>query len=1037
MARDTLGINAWLAGVIRALSRQSKQAASEQSAAKYEGVTPQARPLYSVNGNTLTGKFSYNTGQRKGSVVLGDSQEYIAAQAVQDEIIVSIEEVPDPEYYTDFFQISRPDGSSGFVRFRTPRRNASGLPIVDLVITSYPYTKGGRGSANTNTTELNKIASGAWMNTKLRDLIISEYTVYQEGNQLKTSSYVGGANVSPTNVPIEPYYCVDYIRSAIYLGAGSESLGARNGFNIVNEDIGANQGGFNGYSDINSWQYDFQANAIDNLFAEVEAKPVSVIPEYERVYRGGETYYSAYHVKRERGYHYVELRTSSNIHNYSTIEFSGFLEGQRLFTTVAATSTAPAVTPNGYSDGVGNGFWDRPYTYTTDCNSVQTNRNGWSFPRLALPNPTENIFIKANADVAIQGDSPIDYAVYFDRDGQNIFSPWFTTGLSVEQGPGSVAPFGSTTYPCYNGSFANHRFDGDGNFEGSVASADNFNCTVQIPDINNPLVLRDYHFHAPAYGTYSNLHIHQAQYTISGPHNKRGTCNQWHLTDKLHTESKFHIQVEAFRFLDYYKKYYRKIFTNYDSEGEQRVLVPSFFGLAHCEILHPAEHISPSGFQSAKHEDLDFSTLTYPDLVANGWIENYRPTSGIVGDRYITEDIKVPLISSWTTIETGYNLDVIAPPIIQVTSYFGDKKIETKVIAYEEDFTYFWPKVAVRLHGKEFWLGHPRNMQSRLYKNQANSASGFTLDAYGNSINVPGPFYTSTYPALWLNWSNPTFASRGGLNEWIYSAKETAAWFNPEEADEQLDVTTWVEWTTVERQIDFNTFEYYYIIRFWYGSLEAFEANPLPFSGYKEPTGQNDSALYDRNNQLFLLKKWDTRKQHLVNMYIDDPDLTYDDIVTIVAGENLNNQSAGTPITGNIGLQVQYNFWTDSILALGYEKSTKKTRPGNLVAGISPSNELRIIYNAPSAGVFGTVGSKILKFNYDVQALMSAGNAVISYADETVFPPQLKTKNLRYCLTAVQEQDIGLVSQLFQDEFAIRTAGGGVIKMNEKQFEDI
>ena len=90
MARDTLGINAWLAGVIRALSQQSKQVASRQSTAKYEGVTPQARPLYSINGKTLTGKFSFNTGQPKGRIVLGDSEEYISAQAVQDLSLIHI-----------------------------------------------------------------------------------------------------------------------------------------------------------------------------------------------------------------------------------------------------------------------------------------------------------------------------------------------------------------------------------------------------------------------------------------------------------------------------------------------------------------------------------------------------------------------------------------------------------------------------------------------------------------------------------------------------------------------------------------------------------------------------------------------------------------------------------------------------------------------------------------------------------------------------------------------------------------------------------
>jgi hypothetical protein len=1041
MARDILGTNAYLAAVLARLRDRIASLKDGQNKGKYLGITGTNKPRYSYDGKTLTGNFTFNTGQRKGSIVIGDTQEFVAAQAVQEELYQDVEEAIDPEFYTDFFLISRPDGSSGYVRTRIPRMDSEGeaidgLPIIDLVVISYPYTQGG----NAVPAALNTDVEASMMTKSYLEGYISGYVNipvrYQyrtpAGNQTINLDSVG-VSTSPNNNEI--HYCVDPKSTAVYLGAGATDPSGRNGYKAIRGSFGTSVG-FEAHLDVNSYQYNFQEGFYKNLFKSNENETLNMQPQAEKIVNGGDAFYSSYFVERETGKHEVELKFSQSIHSYNKMEFSGFLAGRRLLTTVAAQSTSPGnVTANGFSSGAGNGMWDIPVTYQTYCDGNSYTRNGWQLPDgFTIPQASENYIIGANANYNVQGFQGVEFQALYDRSATT--ANWNDTGIYFTSGQGNVNIYGAnTTFPgCYAGSFYNYQVGSFSCTNGTSGSSDqltlgqdNFQCSVTTSF--SGYTCTDNGHQTGAINGY-NAHLNIEDVSDGDYASQYNSCGQPVLTDRLHTDP-FIGQLGAFRFHAYDKNFYRNVFSS--REIENRELVPSYFGTAYCEIIHPVEYLSPLGFQSVVHPHTTSSytqvDFTMPQVTATGYIERYHPTTGIVGNEYIVTDHPAQMMSDYSTIETGYNLEVSLPPLILVNQYIADQKFETYAFAYEEGYQYFYPKVSVKLHGQELWLGGPLNSGFRKDYYQRVDASYAYVDAYGNSLNVNAPEPLSDYPLVWTGWSEPAPTGVwGSRDEIIYSVKETDPYYNLKDSDDETDVL-YCEWTTVNVIRDDNGDIEDYKVKFWYGTIETFLTDPMgSTTAYQELNGSVSDILYNRTVELFLLKTWEFKKPYLVNLYIDDVGLNYEDITAhMIEGlESLGNPSK---LLGNIGLRVTYSIWTDSIYSMGFENSPKKQRPGGLALGITAANKFVLAFNDPDGGIFGGNGSGFLRYEKPIDQYMGAHQTKMSEYD--IATGITSFLNTRYCLTGVQEKDRGWVSLLFNSESAITTAGGGVIHIKD------
>lgn len=1043
MSGDILNINSYLATVIDRIRERVANSRNEQKTGKYKGVDVNNKPLYEIDGKVLRGKFSFNSGQRTGSVVLGDTNEYLAAQAVLKKV-KKVPEKVDPKYFTDYFLVSRPDGSAGYIKVRTPRENTvketnDSVPIIEVVMISVPYNQGGITFKEPNPEVNDKIINGYYHGQWIQRYdSVPVSRLYQENNTLKGTVSLGSEGITTDRSPWTTLYAIHSSNGAAYIGGGfTGSNLERNGYAAIKDDIGTSKG-FSSHHDVNIVTYDHYGQ-YQSMFNQKQHDKIYLIPAIDKLVTGGKHWYIAENLRKDRGYHYLELKLNQSLNDYTKLDFSGFIEGRKIFTNRAAQSDAVNPSLNGFDTGIGGGLWDLSDTYQSYCNGVPSTKNTWTMPSFSNVVASGNIYIGADADYHYQGASGFSQDIYFDRATSGIPS-WNPTGLLATTQANLVPPGSNTTFPgCYGGVIADWRVDQDGlggtyEYFGTQGT-DNYQCIVTTL---TPTGLVTSYVHSSGFPVNPQLmNIGQELATpgsgqVGGPHDTANSCGQYALIDDLHQEDGFHVQLPAYRWLYYDKYFFRYFFPNF--ENEVRYLTPSYFGLAYCEIIPPQEYIYPTGWQDAVHAPADplNPDVKFGDFVKKGWLEDYAPFQGAINanSSYTYEDIKDNLAAEWGRIESGYGIATVLPPMINITHFFAGKRLETKVLAYEENDAYFYPKVAVKLHDQEYWLGCPKNFGYREIYNQTQAAYFAGVDALGNVINVSKPPQIEQYPAIWYDWSEPIPIVFSTLNNFIYSVKETQEYYNPEKPNE-LVLDQYCEWTTVSAEGD--PYNPDYIVRFWYGKLTTFLEDPFGTQGYFDMANQNIYPLWNRRERLFLMKEWNTSKPYHGN-FVNDSQFTYEEIVQTVIETGQDFQKIIRRM-GNVGMQVQYDIYTDTILAMGYEKSTKKDRHGVTICGIDRKNRVKIVRKADRVGWQDGIGIKETTYSLPLDKIFRTNKVEFLEIDETD-PNQNTIKHeMRYCLTAVQEADRGLIARYFDIDTARHLPSGGIWNLKDVTFQ--
>lgn len=1031
---DILGINAWVALVFQQLRNKAANLQNGQDAVTYEGVDSNNKPLFRINGKVLTGNFSFNAGMRKGAIILGDTKDYLSAQSVTQEITLP-EEEEDANFFKDHFLVSRPDGSCGFLRVRTPRENGidqteNGNPIVELCTLSYPFSL--RGNSYLEDINLGMFSS-EWLKDWIRhhDSVSIEKT-YEQKNTLETAK-AGFVTPFPTNAPTNFHYCVDPIVAGIFIGAGFEGGNpTRTGYNVVQTESGPLS--LAAIYQVKSYQYDFQKQA-QEIINEKQDPFRSNLPVF-RVISFNSAPWFVTEIQRELyGYHVGEILLKNPLNgdpDYQRLNI--ILAGVPFATNVSRSTEAWNNRTNGFSTE-GFGVWDVIFNYDATCDGQQKSRRTWRLPRLHYNHDYRNIFLQnENYDCSQpSGSFPYDYQIYYDRSVVNGGVFWNDTGLSLTTDGSGGGGFGGGGSSCFSGIRSKQTsritktitdlLSGDPPITtvtestSYVGGIENHPCIYES-EIENPpgrIVKIKYEEFEGGLNYDGIFDIYNSPYQINPPYDGLTSCDQWELMDRVH-EGGFAIHVEASTWVSETKPTYRDFFAF--PEGEVRHLTPSFYGTAFLEIIHPVEYIAPNGFEPTYYSNFyQQDCKPFEEFVGDGYVPD-QVSWGLIGDTVAETDLVMSLTADWSAIAKGYNLVVQLPPLYLINSFIGDKKFEIYSLAYEDGINYYWPKVAVKLYDSEYWLGHPLNKNARLRTVQQREAA-----SQDPSIRYPED--PDTYPGLWADWSEPVPIADMKKDTWIYSVKETDQYFNPEIGNDEDRLNQYVEWTVAvvipDESGDPSKAEY--ILNFFYGTLSAFISNPFPdtFSILKSPS---DPILYNRQKSGPILIGSFSNKAYKKFVYYNDTDYTVPEIMQKIFEEG---QGPVNPYElGNVGLQIQYDLFTNSVLFMGFEKSGKKDRPGGLVAGINKDNEFILVRGNAENSPLGNGGAGFLKYQFDVKDALGAGRATfIKTKENTLFEAEFL--DVRYCLTSLPASLRGLADQCFEG-LAGNLPGGGVNK---------
>lgn len=1054
---DILNINSYLALVIKKIRERLNKAIKEQSVGTYKGVDANSRPQYEINGKTLTGNFSFNAGVPRGTLVLGDTEEYIAAQAVIKRQDLP-EEVIDPEYHKDFFMISRPDGSTGILRIRTPRKDAdqevvNGGPAIDVAVLTLPFTQNGRLLDEYNADINSRMFSGQYQ---------ASYIEYREKVGVNYEFTGGTINKFYTNdiripedkairgsfftVRTSDFYAVSPNNTGIYIGAGFVEDVYRNGYKIVIEEA---NGAPRPHMDVNTFQYNYLAQ-YEHLFTKDD--PSFLVPRFEQIVTAGVHEYTSIYAVKETGYHKGRIEATAPLNNYDEIVLTMSVNGTK-FTTNAGvkstmTSTGLGPDPSLFNFSGGTGLWDAPAQIGTKCGlfGATTLRDVWTNAGKTIKIETNNIFTGAAKREDLGAYFSGTYPVLYDRDtdpSSLYYGNWNETGMiyktvqwqpnfgGYKDGWGAFDPtLSGGSFPgCYEG-VGNYiiEYDSDGflRTEGLYPVGPLFACppeTVTNPDNSTTEIYR----HEMGNGITGVWSIIPAP--VSGTHSTLSTCGYPYLIDQAHEKDIF-IKIEANRWLEYTKPFYRHVFPRRggfnDSDADVRSMTPSYFGTAMCEIIHPNEYLFPKEILPLPLWKRDL-TVTPPittelssDVFSSlGYIESYYSGLGIVETNMVRTEAKVQLMGDWSYYENGYQIRKEIPPLLRITAFVGDTKQTLYALAYEEGRHYFWPKVAVKLYGEEYWLGHRDNKNKNLEWYQQSAAQSATEDAEGNPLNIAAPEEVEEYPAIWTDWSNPQPLTFLNNNTFIYSVKETDAYYDPEKGPDEQDQfdDKWCEWTTIE-ELPVVPPEYIvsYKIKFWYGTVEQFLSNPTGQGvNYESLNGEPSSKLFNRNNKLILLQEVDTANRQNITYYSDRYDFS------VIVGQCQGGGNAG--LAENIGKQFVYDIFGNSIIAFDFEKSTRKDRPIPVIAGISQYNTIQLGYPSPQSGHLGQNGMVFFEFDTAITQTMGV-NSISTYNSGDIFG-DMQLGVHEYCLTSIQRDLRGLCDNYFNENVARGLPFGG------------
>lgn len=1053
---DILNINSFLALVIRKTRERLNKAIKEQSVGTYKGVDANSKPQYEINGKTLTGNFSFNAGVPRGSVILGDTEEYIAAQAVIKRQEFP-EEVIDPEFHKDFFMISRPDGSTGILRIRTPRKDAQqevidGGPAIDIAVLTFPFTQGGKLLNQYNADINSRMFSGnyqaAYISTREKVAFQYQFTGGSI-NKFYTNDIRIPPNEAITNdfspATTGDFYAVSPNNTGIYIGAGFMENVYRNGYKIVVDEA---NGLPKAHMDVNTFQYNYVAQ-YEHLFTEDD--PNFLVPRFEQIVTGGVHDYTSIYAVKETGYHKGKIQATEPLYNYDEIVLTMSVNGTK-FTTNAGVkstrdSTGSGLTPSLFNFSGGNGLWDIPAQTLTNCFlGPTTQRDVWISAGFSTKRETNNIYTGAAFREDLGGSYAGAYSVFYDRDTDPLsldYGDWNETGMiyqtvvwnsafgGYKDNWGSFDPtLSGGSFPgCYEG-IANYliEYNSDGviHNEGLYPVGPLFACP---PDtVNNPDgTTTDIYRHEKSSGFNKLWSINPT--SVSGTHNILSSCGYPYLIDQAHDIDIF-IKLEAHRWFEYTKPFYRHVFPQKggfnNSAQDVRFMTPSYFGTAMCEIIHPNEYLFPNSILPLSLWDID-DTVFPPvetQLSSNvfsslGYIEQYYTGLGLVQNGIVATDANVQLLGDWSYYETGYQIRKEIPPLLRITAFIGNTKQTLYALAYEEDRHYFWPKVAVKLHGEEYWLGHRDNKNKNLEWYQQSAARFETEDAEGNPLNLAAPEEVEEYPAIWTDWSNPQAQTFLNNSTFIYSVKETDPYYDPEKGPDEQDQfdDKWCEWTTIEElPIEPPNYVVSYKIKFWYGTVEQFLSNPTGQGvSYESLNGVPSSKLFDRNNKLILLQEVDTANRQNITYYSDRYGFSF--VVTQC------QSGGGTGIEENIGKQFIYDIFSNSIIAFDFEKSTRKDRPIPLIAGINQYNTIQLGYPSPQSGHLGQNGMVFFEFDTTITATMSVND--ISTYNKGSFTGGMQFGIHEYCLTSIQRDLRGLADSYFNKNVARGLPAGG------------